>query len=390
MKILMLWKYYPKYLKYFYERHPYVTDLSFEEHRNEIFDDHFSWPAELCRFINQNGIKAEFIIANAELLQKKWARENGFARYSAKNWEKEIAMEQVKRFSPDILWIAHIYDYFGAFVKEAVSYCKKAITWISAPLPEYLDITGLTTLITAYPDMLKGRKYSFSEIIVTKTGFNPEILKKIGVVEKKQDVVFVGQVTENHTKRAELLAYLIENGISLKVFGFLPERQSFERLQTFKTAASHILKHQDLQQGLAVLKRAFGKRGYYRNIEVIKSAYKGPVFGLDMYRTLMGSRIVVNAHIDIAENYAGNMRMFEATGSGACLLTEHCKNINELFSPGKEVLVYRSKEELLEIISSCLRDKNKVEEIAYRGQKKTLASHTMENMFNDIKPAFDI
>lgn len=75
MKILMLWKYYPQHLSYAYKKDYSVSDMSFKEHRDKIFDDHFGWPAEL----RQQGIETEFIIANAESLQEKWAEENNFS-----------------------------------------------------------------------------------------------------------------------------------------------------------------------------------------------------------------------------------------------------------------------------------------------------------------------
>ena len=102
MKILMLWKYYSAYLEYFYKKHPNVINLSFEEHRKELFNDHFGWPADLSRYMNQRGMLTEFIIVDDELLQKKWAIENGFSSYSKREWEKEIAMKQIKSFCPDI------------------------------------------------------------------------------------------------------------------------------------------------------------------------------------------------------------------------------------------------------------------------------------------------
>ncbi len=385
----MLWKYYPQYLSYFYKKNSSVINISFEEHRNKIFDHHFGWPADLSRYMNKQGVQTEFIIANAEILQKKWAEENDFISYSVEGWEKEIAMEQIKRFKPDILWIPSIFDYFGDFVKRALPYCKKAITWVGSPWSER-DVSGFSVLLTENPSTFRSIQNRFEKVIVTKPGFDLEILKKIGSVEKRYDVTFIGQISINHTKRAEILAYLIKKGIDLKVFGFLREQQILGKWNGFRQAAGHILKRYDLHKGINALKRAFVKTDYQHSVEIIRSVHQGPAFGLDMYCTLASSRIVLNVHGDIAGNYAGNMRMFESTGVGSCLLTEHTKNINELFEPGRGILTYRSKEELLEIIQEMLGRKEKIEQIAKAGQKRTLQSHTIERMFNDIQPAFNV
>lgn len=390
MTVLMLTKYYPQYLSYFYEKNPSVIDLPFEEHGNKIFDDHFAWPADLSRYMNQQGIQTEFIIANAEVLQKKWAEENNFRAYSKKGWEKEIVMEQIKRFQPDVLWIDSIFDYFGDFVKKALHYCKKAITWVSCATPKNLDVSGFKILITSHPDMLKDLQHLFDDIIITKPGFDPEILKKIGPVKKKNDVTFVGGITPAHAKRANILAYLIKNGVDLKVFGYIHEQPGLGLQNALLSAAGHILKCQDFRKGIDVLKHTFIQTDYQRNVEIIKSVHQGPIFGLDMYRTLAASRITINVHIDVAGDYSGNMRMFETTGIGTCLVTEYTKDIREMFEPDKEILTYKSKEELLDIIQKMLTQKEKIEQIAEDGQKRTLRSHTIERMFNDIRPAFNI
>lgn len=390
MKVLMLWKYYPQYFSYFYKKYPYVADLSFKEHRNRIFDDHFAWPAELSKYMNQQGIEAEFIIANAESLQKKWAEENKFSSYSAESWEKEIVLEQIRRFKPDILWITSIFDYYGKFVKEALVYAKKAITWVGSPFMEEIDASGFSVLLTENPNTFQSIQSQFKKVIVTKPGFNPKILGKIGLKEKIYDVTFIGGITPIHTKRAKILAYLIKNGVNLKVFGYLYEQSLLKKSDGLRRVARHILKHQSFHEGLYILKRTFVKTEYQYNAEIIKSVNQGPVFGLDMYRILAASRIALNIHIDVAGNNAGNMRMFEATGIGTCLLTEHANNIYELFEPGVEILTYKSKEELLGIIQKVLNKDKRVEQIAQAGQKRTLQSHTIGRTFNDIKPAFSV
>ncbi len=390
MRVLMLWKYYPQYLRYFYNKYPSIVNLPFEEHRNKVFDDHFLWTADLSRYISQEGIETEFIIANAESLQKKWSEENNFRFYSEKDWEKEIAMEQIRRFRPDILWITSIFDYFGDFVKRALQYSKKAITWISCLTPKNLDVSGFTTLVTIDPAFLKDKQYLINEVITVCPSFNSEILGKIGTVEKKHSIIFIGGISPAHSKRAEILTYLVKKGVDIKVFGYIHEQRSSGKGKGLRQAGGHILKRGNFHEGVNVLKQTFVKTDYQRNVESIKRIHEGTVFGLDMYRTLAASRIALNVHIDGANNPAGNIRMFETTGVGTCLLTEYAKNVNELFEPEKEILTYRSKEELLEIIQKLLNQKEKVEQIAKSGQERTLKNHTFERVFNDIRPAFDI
>jgi hypothetical protein len=390
MKVLMLWGYYPYYLSYFYEKYPFVKGMPFEEHRNKILDDHFGWPAELSRYMNHQGIQTEFIIANAEILQKKWAEENNFRYYSKENWLKEIAMEQIKRFRPDVLWTSSV-SYCGRdFVKRALSYCKKAISWVSGITPNDFDVSGFSTLITSNPEVLKDQQYLFDDIIITKPGFDHGILKEIGPIEKKYDITFVGGISMLHSKRAEILSYLIKEGVDIKIFGYLSEQKTPKKINIIRQTAVDILKRRDFHKDIYRLRQSFIKTDYQRNVETIKSVHQGLVFGLDMYRTLAASLVTLNVHIDIVGNYSGNIRMFEATGIGTCLVTEYTKDIREMFEPDKEILTYNSKEDLLEIIQTMLNKREKVEQIAKDGQKRTLQNHTLERMFNDIRSVFDI
>jgi hypothetical protein len=390
MKVLILWTYYQDYLSYFYSKNPFVSNLPFEEHRSALLNDHFGWPADLSCYMNRRNINTEFIIPNDRVLQMKWAKEHSFHNYTSDKWEKEIALAQIRWFKPDVLWIGAMFDYYGDFLRQALDYCKSAITWISCPIPDNLDVTGFSVLVTSHSDLLKDKQHLFEKVVVARPGFNAEILDALGYVEKKYDVVLVGNVSPYHTKRAEVLAYLLENGIDIKVFGRLSMQPSLWKLRVVKQAVSRTVKHHDFRGAAKVLGKSFRQDNYDVWTKILESAHYQPVFGMDMYKLIAASRIGLNVHIDIAGDRSGNMRMFEVTGVGSCLITEHSSNIEELFEPDQEVLTYRSKEELLEIIQGILDKKQELKKIAKAGQQRTLRSHNMERLFNDIKPALEI
>ena len=104
--------------------------------------------------------------------------------------------------------------------------------------------------------------------------------------------------------------------------------------------------------------------------------YRGKAWGLEMYRILRSSKMTLNHHIDVAQHYANNMRLFEATGVGTLLITDWKENLHEMFEPGKEVVAYRSPDECVELIQYFLEHGDERESIAYAGQRRTLAEHT--------------
>jgi spore maturation protein CgeB len=95
-----------------------------------------------------------------------------------------------------------------------------------------------------------------------------------------------------------------------------------------------------------------------------------------MYKVLRQSLLTLNHHIDIASAYAGNLRLFEATGVGTLLITDWKKNLHDMFEPGKEVVCYRTPEECAEMVQYYLEHDEEREAIARAGQQRTLRDHT--------------
>jgi spore maturation protein CgeB len=70
------------------------------------------------------------------------------------------------------------------------------------------------------------------------------------------------------------------------------------------------------------------------------------------------------------------MRLFEATGVGTLLLTDAKVNLPYMFTPGKEVVAYRTTEECVELARYYLENEAERRAIAQAGQQRTLAEHT--------------
>src|SRR5207244_6729102 len=97
-------------------------------------------------------------------------------------------------------------------------------------------------------------------------------------------------------------------------------------------------------------------------------SHRGEAWALDMYRVLCESRITINRHIDVAEDYANNMRLFEATGCGALLITDAKRNLGDLFQPGVEVVAYHDEDEAVALVERYLDDDAARARIAAAGQ----------------------
>jgi spore maturation protein CgeB len=118
----------------------------------------------------------------------------------------------------------------------------------------------------------------------------------------------------------------------------------------------------------------------------LRALHHGERWGVDMYRVLLRSQITLNRHIDVAEGYANNMRLFEATGCGALLVTDRGRNLRDYFSD-EEVLSYASPTEARSLINWAYREPEQAKEMARRAQQRTLTEHSYSRRMGDLNEA---
>jgi len=121
----------------------------------------------------------------------------------------------------------------------------------------------------------------------------------------------------------------------------------------------------------------------------ILARHHGEVWGLNMYRALARSGITLNRHINVAENNANNMRLYEATGVGTLLLTDRKDNLGELFEVGKEIVVYSTQEEAAELVRYYIDHPDEAIAIASAGQNRTLSEHTYAHRMKELAPILE-
>jgi spore maturation protein CgeB len=389
MKVFFLWHYYPRYLRSFHADRPHLTGLSFDEHRRELLADHYAWHAELAEFMQRKGFDTDFVVANAETLQKKWAIENELQLSAQPRWEQSIAIAQILRCRPDAVWVSQHYLHDKEFIRAIRQHTRRIITWVGEPWSAPPGLDDVAVLVTENPATFSERHAQFDRVIVTTPGFCPDVLTMLGPAEKMYDVAFVGRFMSVHAKRTEYIAHLLRHGIKVNVWGWLDEVPPVGMAQGLRLALWYGLRKHDYRAGAFRVRQALRPSVSERNARVVSAVCRPPLFGLEMFKALRASRIVLNVHSDIAGHHAGNMRLFQSTGVGACLVTDDADNLGDLFLPGVETLAFRSKEELLETVQDALRTPEKLERVALAGQARTHREHTIERMFHDIRPAFE-
>ena len=332
---LFLNVYYRKFIKSHYKKNPQLLSVSYQEQKDSLQAESFGDSDFYSEGLKKAGWNADDLIINCSHLQRAWARGHGFYDFSAKGLE--IAIEQIRRTRPQVVYLQDVSIGTKEFLSAIRPYAELVVGQIASPVPSQVDISAFDIIFSACPYFVPRFRQVGIISYYQPLAFDPHILERLEGNEKLYPVTFIGGISAQHNARKEFLEILSER-IPIDFWGYgiesLPENSP------------------------------------------IRQQHHDEAWGLQMFSVLKKSVITINHHIDVAENYAGNMRLFEATGCGALLITDYKDNLNELFEIGKEIVAYRSLEECAALVKYYLANPKEAEEIARAGQARTLRDHT--------------
>ena len=366
MRFLILDTDYPAFLDWLYAVNPALDKKPFDEQVQLHMETCIGQASFCTNNLRALGHEASYIVANSEPMQKQWAREHGLEISSDWSWEfrlrrgivpwasctrtrrwfYEILVAQIRDYKPDVLLNQAVTDLSGRFMKEIKSYVRFVMGQHAAtPLSDKEDYGGYDLMISSFLPTVTWCQHRGIRALLSRLGFEPKILCYLKSPEKVFDLTFIGSILAIHRSRQVWLEELCRHFPQLKVWG--PSRKQIP------------------------------------STSLLQNHYVGSVWGHDMFQVLASSKIVLNHHGDVAP-YANNMRLFEATGVGTCLVTDWKPNLGELFEVGKELLAYRSLDECVELIRHYLGHDEEREAIARAGQARTLREHTYYQRMQDL------
>jgi MoaA/NifB/PqqE/SkfB family radical SAM enzyme/SAM-dependent methyltransferase len=336
LSILFINTYYPAFLDSCYKRKPGLHNESYMIQHAAIQSERFGDSDFYSHGMIEAGWQAQDAIVNCSPLQQAWAREN-----DCRGSNLEIAVEQIRRQHPSVVYIQDINIATADFINALRPYTDLIAAQHASPIPPHIDFGLFDVVFTAAPHFVPLFRRFGIPCYYMPLAFDPRVTNQaIPHNQRKIDVSFIGGFSNLHIESYQLMEYLAQQ-TPIQFWGYgidtLPEDS------------------------------------------LIPSRHHGEAWGMNMFDITSNSRIVVNRHGEIAENYACNMRLFEATGSGALLLTDFKDNLNELFEIGKEVIAYRSPEECAALINYYLRHPDEAEAIARAGQTRTIREHTYKS-----------
>jgi hypothetical protein len=265
------------------------------------------------------------------------------------------------------------------------------VGWCGAPFRDPSVFGAFDLVLSCVPELVARFREMGLKSEHVNHAFEPRILERISKQRSGSiGLSFVGQVVRErgyHAHREEMLRSLV-NQVDLEVFSpahalsWKDDLRAFAKRGLYEAFrfAKGVGLPQSVLAGVPVVGKVAGwpSAPMSPRLRGFGGVLRPPVFGLEMYRTLRDSRVTLNSHIELSRGSASNMRLFEATGAGACLLTDWKPNLGELFESDSEVVSYRSIEECLEKAKWLLAHPVEAEQIARRGQARTLRDHTFD------------
>lgn len=371
MKFFIINTDYQDFIDKKYRQNPEIKNRSFSEQLEHRYNTFFGVSNFYSKNLKLIGHEAIDIISNDSIMQGRWASENKLGhlkllldlfelplikkipRIKRKILEL-ILVKQIEKYNPDVVYNMAMESVDSAFLSKVKNNGEIFIVGQhAAPITKSMsNLDAYDLIFSSLPNYVENFKKKGLNAEYLKLAFEESILEKTqDVTDKIYDVIYVGSFSQNHSSRIKTLEHLAEQKeFKIDFWGYDTKELS---------PTSPIINN-----------------------------FHGFIGGLDMYKVIKQAKICINGHINISEQYANNMRLYETTGMGTLLITDQKVNIDQIFNVDEEILTYSSKEDLTEKIVAILKQDDKLKRVSEAGQKRTLTEHTyrkrMEEMVNLI------
>ena len=333
-------------------------DLSFEKLEDLFYNYSFGTNNIYSSILKKMGISCREVIINSKRLQFSWLKEHqGLISYKLKNfilgrgfntpisesyWQEDILLQQIDFYKPDIVYFQDPYIANSSLVKKLKVKKCKIVGQIASPLPGSDILCEFDLILSSLPNLVAqirdyGVKSEFLPI-----GFDTRLIGKFEQVTRDIPISFVGGISPRHPTTIPMLEAAYEINNNLQIYGY-------------------------------------GREFIPKSSPVFNSHF-GNAWGNEMFKILSRSQVTLNRHIDVSQQFANNMRLFEATGMGALLLTDYKINISQYFVVGEEIMVYNNMVDLQNILKNLFASESELSVKAALGQKRTLTNHNYENV----------
>ncbi len=352
LRILLVQTFYPEFLQTLYAAEPDLSRQAFAGQQGRVFETFFGVGDAYSHHLRALGWEAAEVICNADVLQERWALEHDLALVgNVHDRRRQIVAAQVAAYRPDVLYVFEWSPLGDGFLADMRGRVGLLVGQIASPLPVNRTFAAYHLMVSSWPPIVDHFRAQGQGGEYLRLGFDERVLNWLEARWPREGVTFVGGFAPSHPDRAAWL--------------------------------EHVLRTHDVDvYGYGVAQTATDSP--------IRARHRGEVWGRRMYEVLAQSRITLNRHarIDVrgrvSTAYANNMRLYEATGVGTCLVTEHRPHLRELFEAGVEVVAYEDEADCIEKVRYYLEHDDERAAVARAGQRRTLRDHTYAQRMSEL------
>lgn len=339
---------YPAFLASHYAARPQLATASYGEQLDALAATNFGDADFYSSGLRKAGWLASDLVVNCAPLQGAWARENGLRLEGL-----AVAVEQVRRLEPDVLYVQDMNATPRDFLRAVREKVGLVVGQIATTVGKDIPLEAYDVVVSSMPHLVDRFRAAGLAAHYQPLAFAPRVLEAVGHKpwrERDVEVSFVGGISPVHVQGIALLEELVRS-TSIRLWGYgidaLPARS------------------------------------------ILRPRHQGEAWGNGMFAKLADSKITVNRHADYADRFANNMRLFEATGCGALLVTDHKDDLDDLFVVGEEVVAYRTPEECAALVQYYLHHPDEAERIARAGRARTLRDHSYDARMAESAEIFE-
>ncbi len=336
----------------------------------------------------------------------------------------KLMIEKISSFHPDFIFtINHLgVDREGVLINFLEKIEMPLLSWY-VDNPNLIikhfkkNVSDIATLLVWDKDNIEDMKnIGFKNVFYLPLGVDTNRFKKIPINENKfsqfkADVIFIGNsmiekvkksyertnVEEKFLKYYKEIAYefsldnirSVEEVIKVKfpsLYKFFSDwddtsKTNYETTVTWE--ATRIYRYNCVKEILnfdSLIVGDIGWRGYFNN----KTKYHREINYYDELPYFYNLAEVNFNTTSLQMKNAVNQRVFDVPASKQFLITDYRSQIEDLFDIGKEVVCYKSIQEIEELISKYMKDKRERKNIINRAYKKVVEKHRYTQRVKDI------
>ena len=383
---------YSSYVDAFYAARPGLARQTYAQQKSALDRDGFGWNGAWEPALRPLGYEVQSLYANVEPLQRAWATEQSIA-WPGLGWMEIIARRQIEMFCPDILLLDNLSLFRRPWLERGRVTCPRLrliLGYSGVYLPDFETVKASNAIFSCARRSVEYFRQGGGRAFLLRHAFNAEMLERLPARTTQVDeLLFAGSIARgvgSHLEREQLIEGLVG---AVPVSIYCPQGEIPYPVDWLKTGL-----RRSLYCLIQSLRRAgvpepslhrmpgIGRATHWMGMPLsqinprLRSRMKPPLYGIAIFTSMRDHAVTLNKHIDMAFAEAGNARLFEATGAGACLLTDWKENLHEMFEPDYEVAVYRSNAECIEKARWLLQHPVERNAMAAAGQARVLRSHT--------------